>query len=157
MVLELLFVTFGLFSLFRVRLHSFSWMIAVGLCIIASDSMANVGGKAIGKRYIRAMFSRYSPNKSWEGTIIGVSAGVVAFVLVAASAYPGSMWSLAIAGLLVATAGVWGDLQQSRMKRELDVKDASRFLGAHGGFSERLDSISRGYIMGLVLMKVFGV
>lgn len=155
--LEFIVVTFGLFAAFEMRLYSFTWAAAVGLCVIASDSMANVFGKLIGGRLIKRPFSDYSPKKTWEGTAIGVGAGVIVFVLVAQQAFQYDRVALATAGLLVAEVAVWGDLQQSRMKRELDVKDVSGSLGAHGGFSERLDSMSRGYLMGAVLLLAYAI
>lgn len=156
LVLEYTIVSLGMISMVMVRHGSLRWMLAVGVCIIVSDSMANIVGRAIGKRFIRVEFSSYSPNKSWEGTIAGVASGVAAFVAVLATGREHRFWILVAVGTLIAVAGVWGDLQQSRMKRELSptLKDTSNHLGAHGGMSERLDSLSRGYLAGGILMFI---
>lgn len=154
---EFIIVNAGLYAAFYTRVNSFAWALAIGLCITVSDSAANLFGWMIRGRLVARQFSKHSPNKTWEGAIIGVLFGLSAFVLVVRSETTEPWWVLAVAGLAVAVAGVWGDLQQSRMKRELGVKDVSRTLGAHGGFSERLDSISRGYIVGAILMIIYGL
>jgi phosphatidate cytidylyltransferase len=41
----------------------------------------------------------------------------------------------------VALAAPLGDLFESAIKRDLDVKDAGRFFGAHGGVLDRLDGV----------------
>ena len=44
-------------------------------------------------------------------------------------------------GLAIALAAVVGDLFESAIKRDLEVKDSSRLLGGHGGMLDRLDSL----------------
>ena len=44
-------------------------------------------------------------------------------------------------GVLVAIAAPVGDLLESLIKRDLEVKDAGRFFGAHGGVLDRLDAL----------------
>jgi len=44
-------------------------------------------------------------------------------------------------GVVLATAGVLGDLAESAMKRGAGAKDAASILPGHGGFLDRLDSL----------------
>ena len=44
-------------------------------------------------------------------------------------------------GFLVAVAAPVGDLFESVVKRDLEVKDTGRFFGVHGGVLDRLDAV----------------
>ena len=43
--------------------------------------------------------------------------------------------------MLVALVAPLGDLFESMIKRDLEVKDTGRFFGAHGGVLDRLDAV----------------
>jgi phosphatidate cytidylyltransferase len=44
-------------------------------------------------------------------------------------------------GAVVAIAGVFGDLFESALKRDLEFKDSGRLLGGHGGMLDRVDAL----------------
>ena len=44
-------------------------------------------------------------------------------------------------GLMVALVAPLGDLFESALKRDLEVKDSGRLFGAHGGALDRLDAV----------------
>jgi phosphatidate cytidylyltransferase len=44
-------------------------------------------------------------------------------------------------GALVALAAPIGDLFESMIKRDLEVKDTGKLFGAHGGVLDRLDAV----------------
>ena len=84
-----------------------------------------------------------SPKKSWEGLVGGLAAAVgMSFVILYKDrddflTIPESLFL----GLVIALAAVLGDLFESAVKRDLDVKDSGRLLGGHGGMLDRLDSL----------------
>lgn len=103
------------------------------------DSVAYFVGKAFGKHKI---FPRVSPKKSWEGTIGGFVGAVVAFPLLACYLLPEIPMVHAIAcGVIVGVLGQIGDLVESLLKRDVQVKDSSQILPGHGGLLDRFDSI----------------
>lgn len=112
----------------------------VTLVLVASiwinDTMAYVVGSFIGKTPL----SKWSPKKTWEGTIGGI---ILSVALMSAAGWlmeaKGYEWMLVSA--VSAIAGTFGDLLESRLKRMANVKDSGNFLPGHGGFLDRFDSI----------------
>ncbi|MEA2410494.1 MAG: phosphatidate cytidylyltransferase [Thermoleophilaceae bacterium] len=104
------------------------------------DTAAYFGGRAWGRRKLAP---RISPNKTLEGLLTGIVGGTLAFWLFAV-AYQHD-WFLGpdalLIGFCVALAGPVGDLFESLIKRDLEVKDTGRFFGAHGGVLDRLDAV----------------
>jgi predicted CDP-diglyceride synthetase/phosphatidate cytidylyltransferase len=88
-----------------------------------------------------------SPNKSWEGFVGGVVAAIgMAFVILYKDrdeflTIPESL----VLGLVIALAAVLGDLFESAVKRDLDVKDSGRVLGRPRGNARpsRLPAVGR--------------
>ena len=52
-----------------------------------------------------------------------------------------SVWQAIVLGLVVVVAAVLGDLYESALKRDLEVKDTGRLLGGHGGVLDRVDAL----------------
>lgn len=115
------------------------------LVVIGCDAGAYFGGRAYGKRPLAPAIS---PSKSIEGAIAGILLGVVAgfackgifdFFWPALSA--SLSWSVAAGfALLLSVAGIIGDLIESLLKRDAQVKDAGHLLPGMGGILDRIDS-----------------
>jgi phosphatidate cytidylyltransferase len=108
--------------------------------VFAADTGAFFVGRTLGRHRLAPAIS---PAKSWEGLVGGVIAAVgMAFVILYRDrndflTIPESL----ILGLVIALAAVLGDLFESAVKRDLEVKDSGRVLGGHGGMLDRLDSL----------------
>jgi phosphatidate cytidylyltransferase len=115
-------------------------VMAVLFTVFAADTGAFFVGRALGRH---RMAPAISPKKSWEGFVGGVLAAVgTAFVILYKDrdeflTIPQSL----VLGLVIALAAVLGDLFESAVKRDLEVKDSGRVLGGHGGMLDRLDSL----------------
>jgi phosphatidate cytidylyltransferase len=82
-----------------------------------------------------------SPGKTWEGFVVGTGATVfITFVAVYDQDFLTIAESLVL-GAVVAVAAPVGDLFESLLKRDMQVKDTGRLLGAHGGMLDRIDAL----------------
>jgi phosphatidate cytidylyltransferase len=130
------------FVLLLREMHTEGRLIAltVVLTVFAADTVAYLTGRALGRHKLA---SRLSPKKTWEGLFGGAVAGVfVSFIsLYDTRHHYVSVWQAVVLGLVVVTAGVLGDLFESALKRDLEVKDTGRLLGGHGGMLDRVDAL----------------
>jgi phosphatidate cytidylyltransferase len=106
--------------------------------VVLSDTGGYVSGVFLGRR---PMAPSVSPKKSWEGlggSLVCAAAGSAVMLHLALDVV---WWQGAIFGLAVSAASVLGDLAESLLKRDLNIKDMSNLLPGHGGLMDRLDSI----------------
>jgi phosphatidate cytidylyltransferase len=103
----------------------------------AGDTFAYFVGHTFGST---PMAPRLSPKKTWEGFAGGVLGTVLVVVIIglATNLTPGE--SLLI-GFTIAIVGPLGDLFESLVKRDVDVKDAGHMLPGHGGVLDRFDAL----------------
>jgi phosphatidate cytidylyltransferase len=113
---------------------------AVLLTVWASDTFAYFGGRVLGRHRLAPTLS---PGKTWEGFVIGSIVGIfVAFVaLYSERDRYLVMWQAVVLGLVVVLAAAAGDLFESMLKRDMQVKDTGRLLGGHGGILDRIDAL----------------
>jgi phosphatidate cytidylyltransferase len=113
---------------------------AVVLSVFAADTLAYFTGRFAGRHRLAP---RLSPKKTWEGLAAGAIAGIfVSFVaLYDTRDHYLSVWQAVVLGLVVVTAAVLGDLFESALKRDLEVKDTGSLLGGHGGVLDRVDAL----------------
>lgn len=110
----------------------------------ANDIGAYFVGRALGRR---KLMPAVSPGKTVAGAVGGlVVAAVVgvvynAKVLVPVAQLGLAPWSAVAFGVVASLAAQVGDLAESLLKREANVKDSSTLLPGHGGILDRLDSL----------------
>lgn len=114
------------------------WVFWAFTIIVVNDAGAFFIGRALGKHPLALSIS---PKKTWEGAIGGLVAGIIASVIFG-SFFPVfiSFWQMIVLGFVVCLLAQLGDLVESLLKRNTDVKDSGKLLPGHGGSLDRLDS-----------------
>ncbi len=113
-------------------------VMGIFIMIWINDTGAYLFGVNFGKH---RLFERISPKKSWEGSIGG---GIATILAAWGCSYFSSELSLVLwlsVGLIVAVIGGLGDLVESLFKRSIQVKDSGSILPGHGGMLDRFDAI----------------
>jgi phosphatidate cytidylyltransferase len=113
--------------------------------VVLCDAGAYFGGRAYGKRKLAPAIS---PGKSVEGAVAGVIGGILGAVVCKGGCdlfWPElsavlSWYAVGVLALLLSAAGIVGDLIESLLKRDADVKDTGHLLPGTGGVLDRIDS-----------------
>lgn len=113
--------------------------------ILLVTKLGDIGAFLIGSRWGKhALIARISPKKSIEGAI----GGLVFSILVAVACKPllpdhalFSFWRLALIGAFFGILGQLGDLSESLIKRDCQVKDSGSILPGLGGVLDIMDSL----------------
>jgi len=132
-------------SLSDETLHAvtYSWGGLTIISILASiwmcDTAAYFGGLSTGKH---KLMPRVSPGKSWEGAVWGFVGAVVAMIIFQKYFLPYlQLHQAIIIGIIIGVFGQIGDLVESLLKRDTNVKDSSSLIPGHGGVLDRFDSL----------------
>jgi phosphatidate cytidylyltransferase len=125
---------------------------AVLLAVWAGDIGAFFAGRLIGRHRLAPTLS---PGKTWEGFLFGAAATIfVAFVALYKQDYLSIPESILL-GAVIAVAAPLGDLFESALKRDMQVKDSGRILAAHGGVLDRIDSLLFAIVASYYLLRAF--
>jgi len=105
---------------------------------ISSDIGGYFAGITAGRH---KMAPSISPKKTWEGFAGSTAACLIAGWLCVTYLLHGHPWQGVLTGAAAVLAATVGDLVESVIKRDLDIKDMGTLLPGHGGVLERLDSL----------------
>ena len=142
-VLGAAWIGLGLGSLLLLRQMQFEGRLiafTVVLTVFAADTLAYLTGRVAGRHKLAP---RLSPKKTWEGLVGGAVAGIfVSFIALYDTRHKYlSVWQAIVLGVVLVAAAVIGDLFESALKRDLEVKDTGHLLGGHGGVLDRVDAL----------------
>ncbi|HUV45805.1 MAG TPA: phosphatidate cytidylyltransferase [Dehalococcoidia bacterium] len=119
------------------------WVYLAILTTFANDTGAFFVGRAWGKHKLA---SAISPGKTWEGALGGLlsatmGAIIVFLILNLLSPLPLGYWQVILLGCLISLFAQLGDLVESLLKRNMEVKESGKLLPGHGGILDRFDSL----------------
>jgi phosphatidate cytidylyltransferase len=116
------------------------WFVfALFLIVKGGDMLAYVVGSSIGKH---KLIPRISPGKTWEGAVGNLAGGLIAGLIIWAWFPCGfSLKGALVLAVLLNVLGQVGDLAESMLKRDADLKDSSGFIPGMGGALDVLDSL----------------
>lgn len=107
--------------------------------VFSFDSTAYIVGKLLG---VRKIVPQISPGKTIEGAIGGFIGALVGFYM--AIMYQGvsiAHYKMFIITFIVCSAAFVGDIFESFLKRQANIKDSGIILPGHGGFLDRFDAV----------------
>jgi phosphatidate cytidylyltransferase len=112
------------------------------LIFVALAVCSDVGGYFAGILLGRhPMAPGISPKKTWEGFAGSVLIGVAGGAILLPALLRGHVWQGIILGAAAVVAATLGDLVESMIKRDLEIKDMGSVLPGHGGVLDRIDAM----------------
>jgi phosphatidate cytidylyltransferase len=118
---------------------STSLVIMILLVVKATDIGAYFGGRALGRH---KLIPWLSPGKTWEGLACGVIfSGILGALISPVLHHMETVWWKGfIISMILGAIGQAGDLLESMMKRDAEVKDSGRLIPGFGGVLDVIDS-----------------
>lgn len=109
--------------------------------ILLITKLGDIGAYLVGTKFGRTpLIPRISPKKTVEGAIAGLIFSVMAALL--SRPFLGfNFLHLILIGILFGALGQLGDLSESLIKRDCQVKDSGNLLPGMGGILDEIDSV----------------
>jgi phosphatidate cytidylyltransferase len=104
---------------------------------VCSDTGGYATGSLLGRH---PLATAISPNKTWEGVSGSLVFCLAAGAIMVPDLLGGHVWQGLLLGLAAVVAATLGDLAESMIKRDLELKDMGHLLPGHGGIMDRIDS-----------------
>ncbi|WP_240229257.1 phosphatidate cytidylyltransferase [Devosia lacusdianchii] len=120
----------------------------LGTVVWMTDSAAFFTGRQIGGEKLAP---EISPSKTWSGALGGLALGTGAGLLVWTVATDSPWWIGLLLSATISVLGQLGDLSESAIKRHFRIKDSGDLIPGHGGLMDRLDSLTFGVLLVLVV------
>ena len=112
-------------------------LLLILLVVKFTDIGAFFGGRALGKH---KLIFWLSPGKTWEGLACGLLTAAAIGTTLAPAIPRLTVWQAALFGALIGGIGQAGDLLESMMKRDAEVKDSGTLIPGFGGVLDVIDS-----------------
>jgi phosphatidate cytidylyltransferase len=119
----------------------------------AGDVGAYLCGRLIGGPRLAPLVS---PGKTWSGAAGGLLTAVAAGLLTAHCLSDAATWRAVLVAAALGIVAQAGDLLESFVKRQLEVKDSGHLIPGHGGLFDRLDGVLAAAPVAALLALILG-
>ncbi|TBR15068.1 phosphatidate cytidylyltransferase [bacterium] len=135
----ILYISWFLSFMIKIRYLHNGFGLLVTLLLVTK--LGDIGAYLIGSRFGKTpLMPRISPKKSVEGSIGGLIFSILG-AFACKSFLPLSYLYLAFVGLFLGVLGQLGDLSESLMKRDCQIKDSGNLFPGMGGILDLIDSL----------------
>jgi len=129
------------FGSFLIKLRYLPGGIGLLASLIIITKLGDIGAYLVGSRFGKTpLMPRISPKKSVEGALGGLAFSILG-ALLCKDLLSFSYVQLVFIGVCLNILGQLGDLSESLMKRDCQVKDSSGIIPGMGGMLDLLDSL----------------
>ena len=126
---------------FGIHFESNQWRYVLSLLLIVTYSM-DTGAWFFGKNFGKhKLWPAVSPKKTVEGLIGGMFFTAMCSTIAWNVLFPVFSWYYPLIFAFCGLISQIGDLVQSKLKREFEIKDSSNLIPGHGGVYDRIDSL----------------
>ena len=148
-IIGFIFLIFSFFSLYKIRfinindnINIFTIFFILIVCI-----STDIGGYIFGKLINGPKLTKYSPNKTYAGSIGGILLSIIlSQIYINKFNYLISIkiefsYSLYFFVLMISIISQLGDITISVLKRKKNLKDTGKLIPGHGGLLDRVDGM----------------
>ena len=129
---------------YAIALRYLNYGTSVLVMVLLVSKFGDIGGYLLGKKFGKHKLAKViSPNKTIEGACFSLSFSVliaVIFNLIPQTRVISIPWAV-LFGLIVGFSAMMGDLAESLLKRDSNVKDSSNIVPAFGGALDVIDCL----------------
>jgi phosphatidate cytidylyltransferase len=123
------------------------------LTVWAGDVGAYLFGRWLGGPRLAP---QVSPSKTWSGAAGGLLTAIATGLLAAHFLSHPATWRAALIAAALGVVAQAGDLMESFVKRQLEVKDSGHLIPGHGGLLDRLDGVLAAAPVATLLALIVG-
>jgi phosphatidate cytidylyltransferase len=135
----ILYISWFLSFLIKIRLLPDG--IGLLITVLAVTKLGDIGAYLVGSRFGKTpLMPRISPKKSVEGAVGGLIFSILG-ALACKAMLPFSYWDMFLIGIFLNVLGQLGDLSESLIKRDCEVKDSAHIIPGMGGVLDVIDSL----------------
>lgn len=133
---------------------------ALGFWVIFIIKMSDVGGLLTGKFFgKRKLAAHISPQKTWEGAagsllFTAFAGGIIVWILGDLFPENFTVVKACLMAIVITPFAVLGDLVQSVIKRQANVKDSNKLVSGIGGIFDMTDSLILSIPVAYILIKL---